>query len=300
MTTSLAVTVAVPVRNGARTLAQQLQALAAQDFTGDWEVIVSDNGSTDGSAELAASFRDRVPNLRIVDASDRRGASHARNVALATARGEVFATCDADDIVSAGWVAAMARAARRWDVVGGAVDNDELNSPLVRVQRARSGRTNALPVAGGFLPYAIGCNCAARTDVARALEGWREDYVDGSEDVEFSWRAQLAGYRLGFEPDALVYRRERNTLRSLARQMYAYERATPRLDRDFAHAGLVPGSWRAQIIRSLWLVPRVWFLAASPLRRGLWVRNSARNLGWYAGKVKLMRERVGMRPRRLG
>jgi GT2 family glycosyltransferase len=249
---------------------------------------------------VALSFSERLPNLRVIDASGQRGASHARNVALAAARGELFATCDADDVVCPGWVSAMARALRTWDVVGGSVDNDDLNSPLVRVQRARNGRSEALPVAGRFLPYAVGCNCAARTEVARALGGWHEDYVDGSEDVDFSWRAQLAGYTLGFEPDALVYRRERETLTALARQMYAYERATPRLDRDFADDGLLSTTWRKNLARSLWLAPRVWFLVSSPHRRGLWVRAASRNVGWYAGKLRLRRERVGLCARSRG
>jgi glycosyltransferase involved in cell wall biosynthesis len=289
------VTVALPVRNGASTLAGQLDALAAQDFTGEWEVIVADNGSRDGSAGVALSYRDRLPNLRVIDASRRRGAGHARNVALELARGAVYANCDADDVVSPGWLDAMVRATGAWDLVGGSVDNDELNPPRIRAQRARSGRTTALPVAERFLPYAVGCNCAVRTDVARALGGWREDYVDGSEDVEFSWRAQLAGYRLGYAPDALVYRRERRTLAALARQMYAYERATPRLHRDFADAGMPPSPWATAVRRSLWLVPRVWFIASTPTRRGLWVRTISRNAGWYAGKARLLQERIGIR-----
>jgi cellulose synthase/poly-beta-1,6-N-acetylglucosamine synthase-like glycosyltransferase len=76
----LTVSVVIPARNAAWCLTEQLRALAAQDFDGTWEVVVSDNGSTDGTValvrDLAASFP--VP-LRVVDASRRPGPAHARN-----------------------------------------------------------------------------------------------------------------------------------------------------------------------------------------------------------------------------
>src|SRR5688500_9296124 len=96
--------VVVPVRDGAATIGEQLAALAQQDFPGSWEVVVADNGSRDGTADVVRSFRDRLPGLRLVDASARPGASHARNAGAAAATGEVLAFCDADDVVDPGWL----------------------------------------------------------------------------------------------------------------------------------------------------------------------------------------------------
>src|SRR5436309_9736329 len=101
------VTVAIPMRNAAATIAEQLEALVDQDFTGEWEVVVADNGSTDDSRDIVRRFADRLPDLRVLDASQAVGAAHARNVALREARGDVFVVTDADDVVDRGWVTAM-------------------------------------------------------------------------------------------------------------------------------------------------------------------------------------------------
>ena len=83
--------VIVPVLNAVPTLGQQLEALSRQAYDGTWEVVVADNGSTDGSPELAAAWQDKLPALRVIDASDRRGAGATRNAAARVARGDVFA-----------------------------------------------------------------------------------------------------------------------------------------------------------------------------------------------------------------
>src|SRR5215218_5139885 len=115
------VSVIVPVRDAEAWFAAQLEALAAQRYAGRWEVLIADNGSTDGTVALAWSWSDRLP-IRIVDASARAGINAARNVAAAAADGDLLAFCDGDDLVGPGWVAALAEAAQHYDLVGGRLD----------------------------------------------------------------------------------------------------------------------------------------------------------------------------------
>jgi glycosyltransferase involved in cell wall biosynthesis len=105
------VSVVIPVRNAADHLEEQLAALASQTYEGSWEVVVADNGSTDASLEVVRSWALRVPHLEIVDASDRAGPSHARNVGAAAARGRVLAFVDADDVAAPTWLAELVAAA---------------------------------------------------------------------------------------------------------------------------------------------------------------------------------------------
>ena len=104
--TALACSVVVPTYNAAATLPEQLAALAAQTIGFPFEVVISDNGSTDDSASVAAAWCDRL-DLRVVDASRGRGVSVARNVGIEAAAADLVLLCDADDGVSAGWVEAM-------------------------------------------------------------------------------------------------------------------------------------------------------------------------------------------------
>ena len=75
-----AVSVIIPVHNARDVLDEQLRALAHQDYDGPFEVVVSDNGSTDGVREFVQdhALRARL-NLKYVDSSGTPGASHARN-----------------------------------------------------------------------------------------------------------------------------------------------------------------------------------------------------------------------------
>ncbi|HKV06504.1 MAG TPA: glycosyltransferase family A protein, partial [Thermoanaerobaculia bacterium] len=128
----LKLSVVIPCLNAADTLGVQLEALAGQSWPGEWEVIVADNGSTDGSREVVERYRDRLPNLRLVDASDKRGQAHARNVGAAAATGEAFLFCDADDEVAPGWLAALGRVLEDREFVACRYDNEKLNPEWVR------------------------------------------------------------------------------------------------------------------------------------------------------------------------
>ena len=72
--------VVIAVRNGGRTLPDQLASLARQDFDRPREVVAADNGSTDDTIAAATKFDRRLPGLRVVDASARAGQAYALNV----------------------------------------------------------------------------------------------------------------------------------------------------------------------------------------------------------------------------
>src|SRR5437763_781538 len=128
----LKLSVVIPCLNAAATLGVQLAALAAQGWEGDWEVVVADNGSTDGSQAVAESYRSRLRGLKLVDASDRRGQAHARNLGAAAATGDAYFFCDADDEVAPGWLAALAGEIAKHDFVACRYDNETLNPVWVR------------------------------------------------------------------------------------------------------------------------------------------------------------------------
>jgi glycosyltransferase involved in cell wall biosynthesis len=90
------VTVVTPVWNAAGTLAEAVGSLRAQT-RGDWEQILVDDGSTDGSRALAEALAAGDPRLRVMGWTARRGAAAARNAAIRAARGRFVAFLDADD-----------------------------------------------------------------------------------------------------------------------------------------------------------------------------------------------------------
>jgi len=120
--------VIIPCFNAANTIAVQLEALAHQHWCEPWEVIVSNNGSTDETVAIE-QYQENLSNLRIVDSSDQRGAAHARNVGILAAAGDALAFCDADDEVGLGWVMAIGEALSKYDFVACKREYNKLNEP---------------------------------------------------------------------------------------------------------------------------------------------------------------------------
>jgi glycosyltransferase involved in cell wall biosynthesis len=82
--------------NGERFLAEAIDSVLAQSFA-DFELILVDDGSTDGSARIARACAARDPRLHFIEGGLNRGASAARNLGVDRARGNLIAFIDADD-----------------------------------------------------------------------------------------------------------------------------------------------------------------------------------------------------------
>jgi glycosyltransferase involved in cell wall biosynthesis len=238
--------VVIPCRNGGRLLAEQLEALARQEWPGSWEVIVADNGSTDDSVEVVRGFEGRVPGLRVVDASDRPGQAHARNVGVRESRGRLLLFVDADDVVGDGYVAEMAGALDHRDYVCGRLEFERLNPRWV-LDVHTGTFPDGIPNAFGFLPHAPAGTTGICRSVFDRLGGFDET-TPPFEDLDLCWRAQLSGIPLLYVPEAVYHYRLRHSLLGMACQSWAFGRATIAMRRRFRHylpAGPT-GSERAQ------------------------------------------------------
>jgi len=272
------ISVIVPVRNGMPLLEEQLRALAAQKCDEPWEVVVADNGSTDGSLAFANDWARTHPNVVVVDASGLPGASAARNAGVAVASGEYLAFCDADDVVLAGWLSGCMAALRTADLVAGRFDFWSLNTipPAPPVRAA----TRQL----GFLPAGLGANLAVRRGPFEEVGGFDEQFVPG-EDIDLCWRLQLRGFTFAEAPDAIVSKRARSDFRSVFRQAYSYGQCGPLLHKRYRRAG-ARRDLRGALKAWLWLLvsmPRL----AQPTRRIEWIRGAGTRLGRLEASIRL-------------
>lgn len=276
----------LPVRDERRRLPEQLSALAAQTYDGDWELIVVDDASRDGSGDVARGYAGVLPGLRVIEVRPHRGLNHARNAGVAAARGEVVAFCDADDVVTPGWLAALVAALDEHgaDIVAGSLELDTLNSPVQHAWRNRA-RWDQMRLRNGLYAYVPGGNLAIRAEAAREV-GWDERFVFGSSDAEFAWRAQHHGLKVAHAPGAVIRLRYPETIGELARQFYGYGAGEPLLYARERHRGF-PRSRTTNAVREyVQLVLQLPNVLGTPQRRGWWVRRAAYRLGRLRGSLR--------------
>jgi glycosyltransferase involved in cell wall biosynthesis len=278
------VSVVMPVRNGARHIADQLAALARQTYAADWELVVVDDCCADASVAIVERWRERLPAVRVVRTFRPRGLNHARNVGAGAARGELLAFCDADDVVVPGWLEALVSTAGSADLVGGAMDLETLNDASIREWRPAETLTD-LPVGHEFMRYVPGGNCAIWADVAHRI-GWNESYRFGESDREFAWRAQLAGYRLAFAPTGVVQQRYRSGVAATVRQHLRYGVGGPHLYRDFRRHGMRSPGLDGAVDVWKWLARNAPDLFRSPEQRGHWLRRASVAAGRLVGSAR--------------
>jgi len=277
------VSVVVPVRNGAATIAEQLHALAGQQYDGAWEVLVADNGSVDATRNIVEAWRARLPGLRIVDASGRVGPGVARNCGARQAAGDFLAFCDADDVVVREWLASLVAEAREFDIVTGPLDGGAVNTEIVAT--SRPPRADGVPRSARFLPFAPSGNLGVWADVFARSGGFDDAYAQ-CEDLEWSWRAQLDGRAtIGFARGAVVRYRYRSEPRAIARQAFGRGLATTRLYRDYRTRGMTAPSILDALRTWAWLVVRAGALA-SATRRPTWVRRAGEAAGRLCGSLR--------------
>jgi GT2 family glycosyltransferase len=283
-----ALSVVLPCRNGAATIALQLEALAAQSWPGSWELVVADNGSTDDTVEVVERFRRRFPALRIVDASARRGLAPALNVGVEGSSGRSVAFVNDDDEVAEGWLAAMAEALERHELVAGRLEYDRLNEPWAVELRERPQET-ALMEWGflDYLPFAACATIGVRRELHDSVGGFDETMVPAGEDMDYCWRLQREGARFEFVPEAVTHYRLRHSLRAAFRQGLSYGEGHALAYKKHRGLGLGPARqpWRRGLRAWLGLARRL-LLTRSKLDLARFLWHAGLRLGLARGSLK--------------
>jgi glycosyltransferase involved in cell wall biosynthesis len=281
---TLDLSVVIPARNEAATIRDQLDALLAQSWSGRWEVVVADNGSTDDTARIVEEYGSRDARVRLVTADRRAGLNYTRNTGIATTDSAAFALCDADDLVADGWVAAMGDALAVHPIVTGLLELDRLNPAWLAGSRGR-GDERGLPTFHGIFPTVHGNNMGMQRRVWEELGRFDEDVIIGSDDVEISMRAWRVGIPVHFVEEAVVHYRYRPEPRALWRQGRNYGRSRPLVVRRLRDEGLPCPSRVAGWRSWAWLVAHVGDLRSDE-GRAAWTWVAANRLGQVEGSIR--------------
>ena len=211
-------------------------ASLARQIGVSFETIVVDNGSTDGSAEMAACEF----GARVIRNLENRGFCAANNQGIAAARGEFIALLNNDTEAEPGWLAALHRActAPRPDVGMAASKVLVWEDPrlidkaghLIFPDGQNRGRGTGALDTGQYdceeeVLWPDGCAAMYRKEMLDRIGGFDEDFFAYGDDAELGLRARIAGWRCIYTPAAVVRHHRGATLgKDSARRLELIER----------------------------------------------------------------------------
>jgi GT2 family glycosyltransferase len=214
-----AISVIIVTCNSSRFINSCLSSLSVQDYR-DFEVIVVDNGSSDGTVSF---IREDYPAVILILNKTNQGAAKARNQGIDIAKGEWMLTLDCDIVLERGFLLNMEKAAKEAALDVGTIQPKILQSDhktiystgifLSRLRRFHDIGKGKKDV-GQFdkLKYLFGaCSAAAfyNRDMLREVKDetgyFDERFFFLFEDVDLSWRMQKRGWRAVFSPEAVCY-----------------------------------------------------------------------------------------------
>jgi GT2 family glycosyltransferase len=201
--------------NGRRYLDACLEALFSQELEGGYEVIVVDNGSDDGSVE---HLRTRWPQVRVVEAGANLGFAGGNNLGIRCARGRHVVLLNNDTCVRAGWLDALASAAETGERVGAVTSKLMFMSrpgvlqstgSLLLSDGSAGDRGSEEEDRGQYdrreeVFGACGCAMLLTRQALDDVGPFDSSFFLYYEDTDLSWRMRLRGWRMVYEPAAVV------------------------------------------------------------------------------------------------
>jgi GT2 family glycosyltransferase len=213
--TSPFLTVIIVNWNGIKVLPKCLSALEAQTYM-DYEIILVDNASIDGSVE---NLEIENPKINLIRLSENKGFATANNIGARKARGRWLVLLNNDAFPDPKWLAALVAATEQFP------DAAAFGSRMIRAENPglldgtgdvyhisglawRRHYNHPLEAAGNYADEIFSPNAAAamyRRDVFLELGGFDESFGSYHEDVDLGFRLRLLGFACYYIPDAIVY-----------------------------------------------------------------------------------------------
>src|SRR5688572_30653151 len=206
--------------NGRDLLPACLESLDKQTWP-NMELIVVDNGSTDGSRELLAGWAEHRQNTRVILLPTNTGFCRGNNVGFSHARGEWVALLNTDAVVEPDWLAELVRHGDLHSRIGMLASKILLQNPRNVIDKAghliywdgqNRGRGTMAEDVGQFETpeealWPDACAALYHRKVFEETGGFDEDFFAFGDDADLGMRARLLGWKAWYVPSAVVHHR---------------------------------------------------------------------------------------------
>jgi biofilm PGA synthesis N-glycosyltransferase PgaC len=269
-----AMTIIVPCYNEGENARETLTTAAAVDYP-DFEIIAVNDGSRDNTAEVLDRLAAEIPRLRVVHLAANQGKATAMNTGALLAKSEIIVCIDGDALLDRHALRWIAHSFRRGDI-GALTGNPRIRNRSSMLGRLQVGEFSSIiglikrtQSVYGQIFTVSGVICAFRK---RALDdaGWWSPRTL-TDDIDVTWRIQIAGWRVVYQPMAIVWILMPETLSGLWKQRLRWAEGGVQMMQDYfwkmlrgAMPSLIP-VYINYLLSVLWSYVMVATLAASVL-----------------------------------
>ena len=211
------VSIIIPNYNGSAYIGNCLDFVNNLDYPQDKiETIVVDDASTDNSLEL---IKTNFPHVQLIKNSKNLGPAQAKNTGIESAKSDLLVFLDSDVIIDKNWLKPLVKAVRENGKADIACSKVLFSDKKTQINSA-GGAVNMFGDAWGRgifeedkiqynnkqkVFYACSASMLVKKDVIKKIGGFDKDYFYLYEDLDFGWRANLAGFKTVYIPDSIAY-----------------------------------------------------------------------------------------------
>ena len=254
--------IVIPVYNCARYVQATLDSISQQSFT-DYEIIVVDDGSTDGTAEILRSYSEHEPRL-VIETIAHRGIVAALNTGFAKARSDLIVRIDADDLMAPSRLERQLAFINDHPKVGASgtyyrIIDENGNVCGSHEPPFCSQEAVELFISNGGNPIYPAPSMVLRKSVVDSLGGFREEFAQ-TEDVDLLMRMIRSGFEVIIQPEYLTYFRYHSgsvSANNIRRQYFQKQLIFENFHRYRAGKPEIPYASHADALRKLSLVGKI-------------------------------------------
>jgi len=216
------ISILIPCYNEGQNVRETIAYALAQDYP-DFEVIAINDGSRDDTLDILCELAAKHPQLRVINLATNQGKAMGLRAACLLSRGEIVIGIDGDSLLAPQAAVWMVRHFLHNPRVGAVTGNPRVRNRSTLMGRIQVGEFSAIvgmikraQRTYGRIFTVSGVIAAFRKSALHDVGYWSPDMI--TEDIDISWKLQLAGWTIRFEPNALCWVLMPETLKGLWKQ----------------------------------------------------------------------------------